>query len=317
MHKRYDCLALFSGGLDSILAVKVVQAQGFRVLGLHFLSPFFGKPHKVLHWERTYGIEVATVDIGDEFVAMLGQPVHGLGKFLNPCCDCKILMLRKARELLAEHGAGFIISGEVLGQRPMSQRRDALNIIRRDAGVRELLLRPLSAKHLDPTPMEESGLVDRSRLMDFWGRGRKAQLKLAAEYGITEIPTPAGGCHLAEKESARRYWPVLTLFPEPAAADFDLANIGRQLWLDGHWLVMGRNKADNAGCDRCTRMGTSSWTSSASPAPSAWPGRSPATPGPKSCSSRQRPRSRPSAPRPSGPAARWRSWSRPTKQHGP
>jgi tRNA-uridine 2-sulfurtransferase len=255
MHKQYDGVALFSGGLDSILAVKVVQAQGLTILGLHFLSPFFGKPHKVEHWRRTYGIEVTAVDIGEEYVAMLRQPVHGLGKFLNPCVDCKILMLRKARTLMADYGAQFIISGEVLGQRPMSQRRDTLNVIRRDAMVKDILLRPLSAKHLDPTTMEEYGLIDRTLLKDFWGRGRKSQLRLAAEYGITEIPTPAGGCFLAEKESARRYWPVLKHFPDPAAADFDLSNLGRQLWKDGYWLTMGRNKEDNERLRKLCREG--------------------------------------------------------------
>jgi tRNA-uridine 2-sulfurtransferase len=242
---HYEGLALFSGGLDSILAVKVVQAQGLRILGLHFMSPFFGKPHKLEHWKRTYGIEVVPVDVGEEFAAMLRSPVHGMGKVLNPCMDCKILMLRRAKSLLGEYGAKFIVSGEVLGQRPMSQRRDALNVIRRDASVKGVLLRPLSAKHLDPTPMEQSGLIDRTRLEDFWGRGRKAQLALAAEFGITDIPTPAGGCLLAEKESGRRYWPVLRHFPAPGAAEFILSNIGRQLWNDGRWLVMGRNKADN------------------------------------------------------------------------
>jgi tRNA-uridine 2-sulfurtransferase len=252
---RFDGLALFSGGLDSILAVKVVQAQGLRILGLHFMSPFFGKPHKLEHWRRTYGIEVVPVEVGEEFAAMLRSPVHGMGKVLNPCIDCKILMMRRARSLLAEYGATFIISGEVLGQRPMSQRRDALNVIRRDASVKDVLLRPLSAKHLDPTPMEQSGLIDRARLKDFWGRGRKAQLALAAEFGITDIPTPAGGCLLAELESGRRYWPVLKHFPAPGAAEYDLANIGRQLWKDGHWLVMGRNKADNERLGQLRREG--------------------------------------------------------------
>jgi len=186
--------------------------------------------------------------VGQEFVDLMAAfPPHGFGKVLNPCVDCKILMLRRAKELLAAHGATFIISGEVLGQRPMSQRADTLNIIRNDADVRDVLLRPLSAGLLPPTPMEESGLVDRSRLSSLCGRGRKGQYALAKALGVTTIPTQAGGCRLGERESARRYWPILRHFPHPLAHYFDLANVGRQLWRrdGGQWLSMGREHKDN------------------------------------------------------------------------
>jgi len=244
----YDALSLFSGGLDSILATKLMIAHGHKVLGLHFVSPFFGKPEKIAFWQREYGIPVEVIDIGQEFVDLMAAfPPHGFGKVLNPCVDCKILMLRRAKELLAAHGASFIISGEVLGQRPMSQRADTLNIIRNDADVRDVLLRPLSAGLLPPTPMEESGLVDRSRLSSLCGRGRKGQYALAKALGVTTIPTQAGGCRLGERESARRYWPILRHFPRPLAHYFDLANVGRQLWRrdEGQWLSMGREHKDN------------------------------------------------------------------------
>lgn len=249
-------LALFSGGLDSILAARLVQEQGISVRCLHFVSPFFGKPQLVPHWEKTYGLSIETVDVGNDYVRLLRQrPEHGFGKVMNPCVDCKILMMRRAGAILHERNAAFLISGEVIGQRPMSQRRDTLNVIRRDGDVRDLLLRPLSALHLDPIAAERDGIVDRSRLLDFSGRGRRNQLELARRMGITEIPTPGGGCRLAEKENARRYWPVLTRIPEPSAADFELANIGRQFWTGNLWLALGRNAADNQALEEVMRPG--------------------------------------------------------------
>lgn len=249
-------VALFSGGLDSILAARLVMEQGLRVRCLHFVTPFFGKPHLLEHWQDVYGLEIEALDIGQDYVDMLRQrPQHGFGKVMNPCVDCKVLMMRHARLRMEALGAQCIVSGEVLGQRPMSQRRDTLNVIRRDGGVREVLLRPLCAQHLDPTEAELSGLVDRSRLLGIFGRGRKDQMELAARMGITEIPTPAGGCKLAEKENARRYWPVLTRLPVPTPADFQLSNVGRQGWSDHLWMSSGRNEADNDALFQLARPG--------------------------------------------------------------
>lgn len=248
MTKHYDALALFSGGLDSVLACKTIQEQGLSVLGLHYVSPFFGKPQLLERWSRVYGVEIVPVDISEAFVAMLRDPEHGYGKQINPCVDCKILMLSHARTLLAGYGAKFLISGEVVGQRPMSQRRDALNQIRNAADVKDVLLRPLCARKLDPTPVEESGLVDRERLLDIGGRGRGRQLELArGKYGFTEIPTPGGGCLLTETESAGRFFQVLRHHPAPGLSDFRLSNQGRQLWAGEHWLAVGRDRHDNAG----------------------------------------------------------------------
>ncbi len=186
---EYHAIALFSGGLDSILAARLIMDQGLRVKCLHFISPFFGKPSRVRHWQKTYGLDIDIVDVGEQYAALLGAgPAHGFGSVINPCVDCKILMMRSARELLPRYGARFLVSGEVLGQRPMSQRRDTLNIIRRDADAGDILLRPLCALHLSPTEPELSGLVDRERLLGFSGRGRKDQLELAGRFGIREIP---------------------------------------------------------------------------------------------------------------------------------
>jgi len=266
--RSYHALALFSGGLDSLLAVKTIQAQGLSVLGLHFTSPFFGKPHKIDHWREIYDLDILPVDVADAYVAMLeAGPAHGLGKTLNPCVDCKILMLRRAKTLLGDYGASFLVSGEVIGQRPMSQRRDALDIISRDAGVRDILLRPLCAKKLLPTTPETSGLVDRERLHAISGRSRTEQLALARECGITEIPTPAGGCLLTERESARRYGPLFARLPTRRPADFELANIGRQYWAGPLWLAIGRNEADNRRLEGLAQEGDLLFTARDYPGP--------------------------------------------------
>ncbi len=241
----YDALVLFSGGLDSILACKVLQDQGLRVLGLHYVSPFFGKPHLLEHWKETYGIDAVPVDIRRAYLDMLAAPRNGWGKHLNPCVDCKILMLRHAKGLLPVYGAHFLATGEVLGQRPMSQRPDSLNLIRKGSGARDVLLRPLSAGKLPPTKMELSGLVDRSRLPALWGRGRKGQLELAAHFGITDFPAPGGGCRLAESDNAKRYLPILVNLADPAPGDFSLSHLGRQYWSGPYWLSIGRNQEDN------------------------------------------------------------------------
>lgn len=246
MSEKYDALALFSGGLDSILACKVVQDQGLKVLGLHFVSPFFGFPEKIDHWQMEYGVEVRPVDVSDQYAEMIvNGPENGFGKLLNPCVDCKIMMLKRAKAMLGEFSARMIISGEVTGQRPMSQRRDALNLISKSADVRDVLLRPLCARKLDPTPMELAGLVDRERLLDLGGRGRKVQLRMAGEYGFTDIPSPGGGCQLTEVESSARYYQVLKNVASPTAADFKFCNAGRQYWAGGKWLAIGRNREDN------------------------------------------------------------------------
>lgn len=258
MTHNYDCIVLFSGGLDSLLTAKILQAQGLTPLCVHFHSPFFGSPRKKEHWERLHGIDILTSDASMEFAKMLVEsPQYGTGKTLNPCIDCKILLLNLARELLHETGAKFIATGEVAGQRPMSQRREAMDLIAKKSGCADLLLRPLCAKHLPPTPMEACGIVDREKLLSISGRSRNMQLSLAREIGLSEIPTPAGGCKLTEIENSRRYWVVLNRFQSEASSrsledlndEFRLANLGRML-VDcdngfKYWLCIGRNKSDN------------------------------------------------------------------------
>jgi tRNA-uridine 2-sulfurtransferase len=249
-------LGLFSGGLDSILACRVVVDQGVRVVALKFVTPFFDSELLAnaddysAAMRRKYGLEVVVVDISEGYVRLLEQPAHGFGKHFNPCIDCKILMLIRARELMPAYGASFLITGEVLGQRPMSQRRDTLRVIERDSGCEGLLLRPLCAKLMAPTRAERDGLVDREQLYGFSGRGRRQQKLLAVQLGITEYPTPAGGCMLTDPNLAARikhfYHGLFSFGEQRAAADLHLLAIGRQFKLDDDtWFILGRDEREN------------------------------------------------------------------------
>jgi len=250
-------LSLFSGGLDSILATRVVMKQGIDVTAVKFITPFFG--YDILRdtfayqdeIRTKYGIEVIVVDISDDYLQMLRSPSHGFGRYFNPCIDCKIFMLERARAMLEQYGASFLITGEVLGQRPMSQRRDTLNVIERDSATRSLLLRPLSAKLMKETEAELNGLIDRDQLLDFSGRGRSRQIALAKEFGITDFPAPAGGCILADPILSGRISLVYDgSFPVTqdtmSVVDIRLMLIGRQFLLPhGGWLILGRDEKEN------------------------------------------------------------------------
>jgi tRNA U34 2-thiouridine synthase MnmA/TrmU len=249
-------IGLFSGGLDSILACRVIAAQGIRVVALKFVTPFFD--HDLLSRKETYaqqmrhkyGLEVEVVDISEGYVQLLEKPAHGFGKHFNPCIDCKIFMLRRARELMPRYGASFLFSGEVLGQRPMSQRRDTLRVIERDSGCEGLLLRPLSARLMAPIQAEIEGLVDRQQLHAFSGRGRKSQKQLAADFGITDYPAPAGGCMLTDPNLATRikhfYQGLFTFGEQRTVDDIRLLSVGRQFKLDADvWFILGRDEREN------------------------------------------------------------------------
>jgi hypothetical protein len=250
-------LGLFSGGLDSILACRVVADQGIRVRALKFVTPFFDHElltHAQEYRQRVrhdYGLDVDLVDLSSGYIELLRNPAHGFGKNFNPCIDCKILMLTRAGELMAEYGASFLITGEVLGQRPMSQRRDTLNVIERDAACKDILLRPLSARLMNPTLPEREGWVSRDRLYGFSGRGRKPQINLARELGITEFPAPAGGCVLTDPNLASRierfYGGLFAIGRSDIQVnDIKLLLVGRQFRLPGgHWLILGRNEQEN------------------------------------------------------------------------
>ena len=251
---KYDAVALFSGGLDSILAMRVIMDQGLRVLGLHFVSPFFGKPDAIAKWKELYGVEVRAVDISEDMLRLIKNgPKNGFGSCLNPCTDCHTLMATKAREIMEAINAKFIISGEVLWQRPMSQRPDAMNIVHRDSHAKGLLLRPLSALKLEPTEVEKSGLVDRSKLLGIYGRGRMDQLQLAKAYGFTEIPGSGGGCILTERKSSTRIWVLFNEFEHPNREDFLLTQAGRFFHHDGYILAINKTSANAELLEVCQK----------------------------------------------------------------
>lgn len=250
-------LGLLSGGLDSLLACRVIAAQGIRVRALKFVTPFFD--HHLLEGRekyqrevlRKYGITVDLIDLSEGYIDLLKNPAHGFGRNFNPCIDCKIMMLTRARQLMESYRASFLFTGEVLGQRPMSQRRDTLNVIERDSGCEDILLRPLCAQRLNPTRAEREGLVDREQLYGFSGRGRRPQIDLAHELGITEFPAPAGGCVLTDPNLAsriERFYAGLFSFGRDQfqVNDIKLLLLGRQFRLPGgHWLILGRNEQEN------------------------------------------------------------------------
>ena len=257
-------VSLLSGGLDSILATRIVQDQGVDVLAVHFVTPFFGDDKRgreaeveALYRER-YGIRVRIVDVSDEFLEVVGSPRYGYGKNFNPCIDCKIFLVSKALEIMRAEGARFLITGEVLGQRPMSQRRDAMNAVARRSGARDIILRPLCARLLPVTAPERHGWVDRKKLLGLRGRSRKPQMELAARLGIGDYPTPAGGCYLTDPTLAdrvRRYFESTP--PEKRSAD-DLRLLlhGRPFRLPGgSLLTMGRNQGENRALQRLFRPG--------------------------------------------------------------
>ena len=251
---KYDAVALFSGGLDSILAMRVIMDQGLKVLGLHFVSPFFGKPNAIPKWKELYGVDVRAVDISEDMLRLIKNgPKNGFGSCLNPCTDCHTLMATKAREIMEAINAKFIISGEVLWQRPMSQRPDAMNIVHRDSHAKGLLLRPLSALKLEPTEVEKSGLVDRSKLLGIYGRGRMDQLQLAKAYGFTEIPGSGGGCILTERKSSTRIWVLFNEFEHPNREDFLLTQAGRFFHHDGYILAINKTSANAELLEVCQK----------------------------------------------------------------
>ena len=254
--QQITALGMLSGGLDSILACRTIMAQGIKVIAVKFVTPFFGydllaqEERHQQEVKEKFGIDVILCDVSAEYLELLRNPAHGFGKNFNPCVDCKIFMLSKAREMLPEFNASFIFTGEVIGQRPMSQRRDALRVIERDSKCEGLLLRPLCAKNLNPTRMEEEGLVDREQLLNFSGRTRKPQMALAAELGIKDYPSPAGGCYLADPALGAR---LETFYKEQevfTVDDIRLLLIGRQFRLPGGgWLGIGRDQHDNERID--------------------------------------------------------------------
>lgn len=254
-------MALFSGGLDSQLAVRLIQCQGIDIVGVHFFHRFH-KPGEAGSWPDTVsvpssveaahaaaerlGIELVPYDFSKEFLALINKPRFGRGKGFNPCVDCRITMLSLAKEMMPSLDAAFIITGEVIGQRPMTQVRHRLNFIAKQSRVGRLLLRPLSAGRLAPTVPEDRGWVDRTRLLSLTGRGRKAQVALATELEVDEFPQPGGGCFLTDENVASRFFSWVHRLGSVGPRELVAFRVGRHFILPGGtYAVAGRDQHEN------------------------------------------------------------------------
>jgi len=245
-------IALLSGGLDGMLAAKIVLDQGVKVVGVHFLTPF--SPFTLSEAEHSHaaraareiGIEFAPVMLAEDYLLMLKRPKFGYGRAANPCIDCHAFFIKKAGGMLKDFGASFIVTGEVLGQRPMSQRGQAMNQIDKETGLQGLILRPLSARLMNPTIPEEKKWVDREKLLAISGRSRKEQFLLAERYGLKEFSAPAGGCLLTMEDFGRKFKDLLLYQPDFGLEDVKLMKLSRNFRLSPKAkLVAGKNDGDN------------------------------------------------------------------------
>ncbi|MEN6460798.1 MAG: 7-cyano-7-deazaguanine synthase [Syntrophomonas sp.] len=239
-------VSLLSGGLDSQIAICLIKQQGIEVIAVNFKTPFFGANERTRRAAKDLGVELHIINPGQEYMEVLNNPVYGYGKNLNPCIDCHAFMLRKAGQFMREIDASFLITGEVLGQRPMSQNKTSLNVVEKLSGLRGLIVRPLSAKLLSPTIPENDGWIDRDKLLDISGRGRTRQMDLAQDFGITDYPSPAGGCLLTEPAFARRLKIYLDMNPDVPIDHLEVLKAGRHFYLgENNLLIVGRNQSDN------------------------------------------------------------------------
>ena len=244
--RRARGLSLMSGGLDSQLAVKVLQRAGADVEGVAFETPFF-KADAAKRAAQALGVKLHVVDFTDEEVALIENPPHGFGGAMNPCIDCHAAMIRRAGEMMRELGYDFVATGEVRGQRPMSQNAQSLLTVEKASGMRGRLVRPMSAKLLEPTIPEIEGILDREKLLDISGRSRDRQIALAAEFGITDYPSPAGGCKLTEEAFGRKLKDLKEHEGLKSRALLDLLVVGRRFRLPGgSSVILGRDAGENA-----------------------------------------------------------------------
>ena len=252
MEEKKKVVALLSGGLDSRLAVKMMQNQGFDVTAVAIKTPFCdfdcgrGCGFEIRETADMLNVDLKTVYLGDDYIEMLKNPKHGFGSGMNPCIDCRAMMFRAGKKVMEEIGAEFVISGEVLGQRPMSQHGPALRTIEKESGLEGKIVRPLSGALLPKTEPEERGIIRREDLGMIRGRSRKEQLKLAHEYGFENPPNAGGGCLLTDPKFAIRAKDLFKHTETPTTNDIDLLKIGRHFRFGLKTkLIVGRNKDEN------------------------------------------------------------------------
>ena len=253
--KKISALVMMSGGLDSMLAVAVLKAQGIQVTGLSFETPFFNAT-KARAAAALLGVPLMVEEFSQDLITIIEHPKNGFGGYINPCIDCHAAMIRRAGTILERDGFNFIATGEVLNQRPMSQTKRTLNIVAEDSGYGNRLLRPLSAKLLPETEVERLGWVDRNRLLDLNGRSRKPQQKLAEQYGITEYPPSAGGCKLTEPHFAGRMWDLRRNGQVKNLRAIELLKLGRHFRLSSTVkVIVGREAPENAQLETMAQPG--------------------------------------------------------------
>jgi len=269
--KKVKALVLFSGGLDSILTAKILMEQEIKVFPIFFKSYFFG-PEIAQKSAKEIELKLKVFDISREQLEIVKKPKFGYGQSMNPCLDCHILMLKKAKELMKgnSHGririsrakrglrflhADFVATGEVLGERPMSQNKRALELVEKESSLSGYLLRPLSAKLLKPTISEEKGLVNREKLLDIKGRSRKGQIELAKRFKISFYPTPAGGCLLTDLEFGKKLKELFEKYPKCQGGDIELLKIGRHFWEGKIKIIVGRSRQENLKMKKLAKKG--------------------------------------------------------------
>lgn len=255
MKRHARALGLFSGGLDSMLAALVLREQRVEVTGLVWVTPFFTAARAEVS-ATAINLPILIEDLTERYLPLLYEPPRGFGKWMNPCVDCHLLMLREAGKIMTAEGYDFLFTGEVVGQRPFSQNKGSLNLIAKESGYADVLLRPLSARLLKMTRPERQGLVDRQRLYNISGRGRKRQMELAVHFGITDYPAPAGGCLLTNPGYAARLrdWVSHVSQGELQRRDLELLKLGRQFRFSPTLKVhVGRDQQDNEAMEKLVR----------------------------------------------------------------
>ncbi|GAB4248727.1 MAG: hypothetical protein Kow00129_09490 [Thermoleophilia bacterium] len=244
-------VALLSGGLDSRLAAKMVLEQGIELYGVNFVTPFCtctaqGCRSEARSAAADLGIPLKVLNNSEPLLEAVKAPRFGFGRGANPCLDCRVISFTRAAGYLEEIGGSFLVTGEVLGQRPMSQRREAIELIERETGLAGRILRPLSAHHFPPTLPERQGLVDRAQLLALAGRSRRPQMRLAEDLGVNDYPCPAGGCLLTDPTFGRRLKELLVRFPDPQMPQVTLLKAGRHfLTSEGDWLIIPREELED------------------------------------------------------------------------